>query len=239
MNHFAKTLVAASVAAAAFGSQAALAEVSANIGVTSNYIWRGVSQTGDESAVSGGIDYANESGFYAGTWTSSLGGTSSETDFYAGFGGAVGEFGYDVSVVDYTYPQLKDADFAELILSGSYSYFTVGIAQTISSQVDDADGTAESFIEGDQYYWVSAEMPVKEDLSVGLSYGSYKFDDDGVANTDLDYSHYQLALTKSAGDAGDFTFAYDKNDIDDTTPNDGIESDTGRFSVAWSKSFDL
>lgn len=45
---------------------------SANIGAVSNYMWRGVTQTGDQAAVQGGLDVAHESGFYAGTWASNI-----------------------------------------------------------------------------------------------------------------------------------------------------------------------
>lgn len=45
---------------------------SANVGAVSNYIWRGVSQTQDGAAVQGGLDYAHESGFYAGLWASNV-----------------------------------------------------------------------------------------------------------------------------------------------------------------------
>jgi uncharacterized protein (TIGR02001 family) len=45
---------------------------SANIGAVSNYIWRGVTQTGDQPAIQGGLDVAHESGFYAGTWISNV-----------------------------------------------------------------------------------------------------------------------------------------------------------------------
>ena len=44
----------------------------ANASATSNYIWRGLTQTTNEAAVQGGIDYAHESGFYAGTWASNV-----------------------------------------------------------------------------------------------------------------------------------------------------------------------
>lgn len=46
--------------------------VSANIGVVSNYIWRGVTQTQDGAAVQGGLDYGHASGFYAGVWASNV-----------------------------------------------------------------------------------------------------------------------------------------------------------------------
>jgi uncharacterized protein (TIGR02001 family) len=46
--------------------------ISANIGVVSNYMWRGVTQTLDGAAVQGGLDFTHESGFYAGTWASNI-----------------------------------------------------------------------------------------------------------------------------------------------------------------------
>jgi len=46
----------------------ASAEVSANVSVVSNYLFRAVSQTGGATAVQGGLDYGHESGFYAGAW---------------------------------------------------------------------------------------------------------------------------------------------------------------------------
>ena len=67
--------------------------LSANIGVASNYIWRGTTQTQDDPAVSGGLDYALENGLYVGTWVSNVDfGTSKpnyEWDIYGGYGGEV------------------------------------------------------------------------------------------------------------------------------------------------------
>ena len=68
-----KTLSAVSVlslSALALPSQAG--EWSANAAVTNNYIWRGLTQTENNSAVQGGIDYASDGGFYAGTWVSNV-----------------------------------------------------------------------------------------------------------------------------------------------------------------------
>lgn len=239
MSKISKSLVAASVlAATALASGAAMAEVSMNIGATSNYIWRGVTQTADEAAVSGGLDYSHESGLYAGTWTSSLGnnGAGAEVDFYAGFGGAVSDFSYDINVTAYTYPQLENADFTEVGLSGSYSFLTVGLSSTVSSDVEDVDGQADAFIEGDMYYYVSIDYPLANDYSFGATYGSYNFDDDGDGGEEIDYTHYQLSVTKSAGDFGDVTLAYDQNDMDDDETT-SYKEDSGRISVSWTKSF--
>lgn len=235
MRKFTKTLVAASVAAATLAaSGAAMAEFSGNIGATSNYLWRGVTQSGDDSAISGGIDYAHDMGVYAGIWTSSIAGSGSEVDYYAGYAGEVAGFGYDVNLTAYTYPQQEDWDFTELGLSASYNILTVGYARTIGADAEEDTGVP--FVKGDQYYYASIDYPIAEDMSVGATVGSYNFNDDGVNSADLDYSHYQLALTKSAGDFGDFTFAYDKNSMDDDDTTAYVE-DSGRLSVSWAKSF--
>ena len=84
-------------------STAAYAEVTANAAATSNYLWRGQEQTGGDAAISGGIDYANESGFYAGTWASNASWADEmtyELDLYAGFGGDINEnMSYDVGYI--------------------------------------------------------------------------------------------------------------------------------------------
>ncbi|MGA0975457.1 MAG: TorF family putative porin, partial [Sedimenticolaceae bacterium] len=53
-------------------SGAANAAVEANIGATSNYVWRGVTQTSDDATLQGGVDYSNEEGFSLGAWASDV-----------------------------------------------------------------------------------------------------------------------------------------------------------------------
>jgi hypothetical protein len=48
------------------------AELSGNVSVTNNYIWRGLTQSINEAAIQGGLDYSSESGFYMGTWASNV-----------------------------------------------------------------------------------------------------------------------------------------------------------------------
>jgi len=94
-----KTILISALALTGMTSTTAFAEVTANAAATSNYLWRGQEQTGGDAAVSGGIDYANESGFYAGTWASNASWADEmtyELDLYAGFGGAINEgVGYE------------------------------------------------------------------------------------------------------------------------------------------------
>lgn len=68
------------------------ADVSTNIAVVSNYLFRGVTQTDGSPAVQGGIDFEHASGFYAGTWASNVDfgdEISYELDLYAGFAGSM------------------------------------------------------------------------------------------------------------------------------------------------------
>lgn len=207
-------------------SGAATAEFSANIGATSNYVWRGVTQTDDSAAISGGLDYAHESGFYAGTWASNVDfddDTTAEVDLYGGFAQELdGGLGYDVGVIYYWYPGANDdLDFTELYLTLSYSNFSGGVAYTVDKEDDDAD-------ENDLYYHLGASFDVAETWSVGGTVGYYDFDSGDS------YTHGQFDITKSAGDLGDFTFSVSVADEDDDL---GIDGDPLVF-VSWAKSFD-
>jgi uncharacterized protein (TIGR02001 family) len=84
-----------------------------NVGVVSDYLFRGVSQTHGKPALQGGVDYAFDSGFYVGAWASNitwvkdwLGKGSTEIDVYGGYKGAFAnpDFTYDVGYITYNYP---------------------------------------------------------------------------------------------------------------------------------------
>jgi uncharacterized protein (TIGR02001 family) len=89
----------------------------ANIGLFSQYVFRGITQTNEKPAVQGGFDLAHKSGFYAGTWASNVSwisdlvpppysvSASMEWDFYGGYKGSLpADFGYDLGVLYYWYP---------------------------------------------------------------------------------------------------------------------------------------
>ena len=128
MKKLPHALVATGLAAAVLTP--AHSEVSGNVTLGSDYIYRGISQTAGQSAISGGFDYEDESGFYVGTWASSIGfDASSEIDVYAGYGGALTEsVGYEIGFLHYDYPGASGEDFDELYLSLSLSALSGGIA---------------------------------------------------------------------------------------------------------------
>ncbi|HPE80269.1 MAG TPA: TorF family putative porin [Gammaproteobacteria bacterium] len=220
-----KTALALSVLVAA-GSAAA--EFSANIGATSNYVWRGVTQTGEDAAISGGLDYAHDSGFYAGTWASNVAG-GEEVDLYAGFSGEASSLGYDVGVIYYAYPSFNDADFTEIYGSLTFGPVTGGINYTVDGQAESAG--QDQFIGGDIYYYLSGSFEVMPTWSIGGTVGYYDFDEDGMGGNDISYAHIQGDITKSAGDFGDFTFSLSKADKESG-------DDDLKVFVSWAKTFE-
>jgi uncharacterized protein (TIGR02001 family) len=219
-----KTLISMACAAA-MAAPAAQAELSANIGVTSDYLWRGVTQNDHEAAVSGGVDYAHPSGFYTGVWTSTLGGSAQEVDAYLGFSGEYNDLGYDVGYIYYYYTNTDDADFSEIYGSLSWKWLSGGINYTVDGQAPEGS----QFVQGDIYYFASAAFdletvtPELNGWGVAFTVGYYDFD----VNNDVDYTQLQMDVTKSAGDFGDFTL---------TLANEDYTDDTS-FAVSWSKTF--
>jgi uncharacterized protein (TIGR02001 family) len=222
-----QTVAACSVAFMGL-SAPVLAEVSMNIGATSNYIWRGVTQTDDAAAISGGLDWSGATGLYAGTWVSNVDfgpGTSAyELDLYGGYAGEAGDFGYDIGLIYYTYDSDDDANFLELGLSGSWKMLSAGLNYTLNG---DADEDTAAFVSGDLYYYGGLSFDLPEDFNVGLTIGRYTFENDGVL-ADLNYNHYQADLSKSAGDFGDVTLSLSGTNIDD---------ENAKFFVSWAKTF--
>ena len=105
-------------------STVALAEWSANIGYSSEYIFRGIPQK--NSSASAGLDYEKD-GFYVGTWGADVG-DGLEVDGYFGFGGDAGEFGYSLGYTGYFYTGDFDDTYQEINLGGSYGPFTLDVA---------------------------------------------------------------------------------------------------------------
>jgi uncharacterized protein (TIGR02001 family) len=246
-----KAVALGAAVAAALSSGIASAELTGNAAITNNYIWRGVTQTSDQAAGQGGLDWGHSSGLYVGTWISNVdfsgSGDGYEMDVYAGFGGEAGGFGYDLGVLTYQYPVTPNFNFTEVYASGTFSVVTIGLNYTVdaaSGNDAEKDPTATGlFEEGDLYVYGSLDFPTKAG-DISLFAGSYMFDKDGkdfsatggATVGQVDYVHYGASISK-----GDFTFAVDKNDIDSANAISGGDNtvDNVRFSVVWSKEFEL
>ena len=144
------------------------AEFESNVALSNDYVWRGMSQTTEEPAISGGFDIAGENGLYFGTWASNVefgDGAALELDWYAGYGGET-ESGvsYDFGYLAYTYPGEDSLDFEEIYLGLGYSYFGF----TFSSGQDSAPDNSELSI-------------ALGETGIGVTFGDYE-----------DYGEYTL-----------------------------------------------
>lgn len=213
-----KTLLASAVAASlalpslAFAQAAAPASphsFTGNVGLFSQYVFRGLSQTNEDPAIQGGLDYSHSSGLYAGTWASNVSwlkdagaytSSSMEWDFYGGFKGAIGgsDFTYDVGFLYYYYPGdvapgFIKADTQEIYAALGWKW----LSAKYSYSIDDTFGVRNS--DGSWYLDLSAAVPVGETgLTVNAHYGIQTFDGsvDGVSNDNLfSYDDWKLGVT--------------------------------------------
>jgi len=157
-------------------SVSSFAGVSANVSFTTDYIWRGMTQS-DGPAVQGGFDYEADSGFYAGFWGSNVNfnnGNGQELDYYAGYGFSLGDVGVDVGYITYDYPDSDpDLKFEEIYLG--FSFGDLGL--TYASGQDEAPDYIEvsygigpvSFSYGDY-----DEYGENTTISYGFACGSYE-----------------------------------------------------------------
>lgn len=178
---------------------AANAQFSGTVTATSDYDFRGITQTAQDPALQGSIDWAHESGFYVGAWASNVDFGNCcdedwELDLYAGFGG--GEtFPWDVGIVYYMYPGAEDIDFPEIYASLGWKYFEGKIwysndfgGSDESSMYYEANGTFEL----PANFGATAHIGYSDGDAIDLLYDdSYMDWSVGVTYT---YSHFDFAL---------------------------------------------
>lgn len=193
---------ACAVAAPAMAQDASGWSFSGNVALTSDYVFRGVSQTLEDPAIQGGFDAAYGS-FYAGTWASNVDfgvDESIEIDVYAGFKPTLGPVAADFGVAYYAYPGAGDDgaeyDYLEVYAKGSIAPIepmTLGAAFYYSPEF-----TGET---GDAYY-VEANAGYTLTEALGVS-GAVGFQDvkDGVFGED-NYTTWNLGGTYSLAGFG-------------------------------------
>lgn len=170
-----KTLLVAAVAISAlFAGGAASAQeagkLSYNLAVTSNYVWRGVTQTDDNAALQGGVDYKKGT-FYVGAWASNVDfaygddKASTEVDLYMGLTPSVGDFNFDFGAIAYTYPGSGGDTIGELKAAVSHSMGKGAIGLAFYLPTEELE---------DPYYEVNASYPLTDKWSVSGALGSYE-----------------------------------------------------------------
>ena len=232
------TLLASAVAGLAPVVQAQESTLSYNVGVVSDYRYRGLSQSRLEPAVQGGIDYADKSGFYVGAWASTIkwikdSGASKgnlELDLYAGYKGTAGALGYDVGFLRYEYVNnnlgnqsgFVNPNTNEVYGAVTYGVFTAKYSHAISNLFGNPD-TKNSY-----YLDLNATFDLGNGMTLVPHVGYQKF-----KNLDaLTYTDYSLTLAKDMGKGVALSVALVGTDADKTqasfkTPNGKFTGRTG------------
>jgi uncharacterized protein (TIGR02001 family) len=204
---------AAVAAAPAFAQEVA---ISGNVALTTDYAFRGISQTDQSPAIQGGLDLSAGS-FYLGTWASNInfgtGGANLELDVYGGYKFAAGPVNFDVGIIGYLYPGAAD-DGAELDYWEGYvkpsialsDAFTLGGAIYYSPEF-----TGES---GDGFYYeVNGAFTASPSLSFSGAVGMQSVDTDGFFFGEDEYMTWNVGGTYSAMGLG-FDLRYVGTDVD-------------------------
>lgn len=196
------------------------AEVSGTLTLTSDYLFRGITQTDEKPALQGGIEWAHDSGVYAGAWGSSISWLSDsdpdissqvELDAYLGVRGDFGDsgVGWDVGAVHYWYPGsypagFNKADTTELyaglswsVLGAKYSY-----AVTDLFGIPDSDGSS------------NLDVTVGWEFVPGWSFNGAvgKQWVAGTAGT-ATYAFWSAGVSKAFDNGFDLALAWNDNDL--------------------------
>lgn len=186
--------------------------LTANVTLTSNYIFRGISQSQNGPAIQGGFDYSHSSGLYAGTWASNVGwvtrsdysakdNNSMEWDFYAGYKGTFADdFSYDLGAIEYYYPGSKNgnptADSTEVYASIGWKFITLKYNYAVSSHLFGwTDLTMTKKTRGSGYLDLSANY----DLGNGWGVNGHVGHQDIKNYGDASYTDWKLGATKDVG----------------------------------------
>ncbi len=193
------TLIASAIAAMAPVVQAQESSLSYNVGVVSDYRYRGISQSRLKPALQGGIDYADKSGFYVGAWGSTIkwikdagGDAPVEIDLYGGYKGAVGDVAYDVGFLRYEYTRnhlSPTANTNEVYGAVTYGLFTAKYSHAISNLFGFADSK-------NSYY---LDLSANFDLGNGYTLTPHVGRQSVHNNSGASYNDYSVTLTKDLG----------------------------------------
>lgn len=213
---------------------------SANVGLTTDYVFRGISQTDENPALQASVELSHASGFYLGIWGSNVDFNDGdeaevEIDYYAGFASELtDELSWDAGVLYYSYPGASsdlDYDYWEGKLGLAYSLGDVAMTPTFGVE---AYYTPEYFGNtGDATYLIGTlGLALTEELELSAGVGYQSFSESGL----VDYTDWKLGLaTEMAGI--EMELAYTDTDLEKSDCGD-TDICEGRILFTVSKSFE-
>ena len=191
-----------------------------NIALTSDYVFRGVSQTARKPALQGGVDYSfGDSGFYVGAWASNVdygdGSPDMELDTYIGFNTDVSDaLNLDVMLVRYNYFGEDEQDFGNIDYNELVGVLTWSeMLAFTAAYTNDYSNSGES----STYFNVTGEWEVAEAFTFSAGVGRSNFEEsDG-------YTDWMLGVSRQFGPVNAALNYYDTNtDADDERLSDAV-----------------
>jgi uncharacterized protein (TIGR02001 family) len=137
--------------------------ITGNVGLYSQYVFRGISQTNEKPAIQGGFDVGHKSGFYVGTWASNISwlsdsnpdvSASMEWDFYGGYKWSLpAEFVLDLGALYYWYPGtypsgFTNPDTTELYAALNWKMLQVKYSYSVNNTFGFSDSSGSYYVEG-------------------------------------------------------------------------------------------
>jgi len=244
-RRYSATLV--SLALVAMGMASAHAGTSGSLTLTSDYVFRGISQTNQEPALQGGIEYAADSGFYVGAWGSNVSwlsdlssdlapiSSSLELDGYAGYRGKFNDtVGFDVGALYYWYPGDYPSGFNSANTGEVYAGISAGVfSAKYSYALTDLFGFADS--DGSGYLDVAANWTFTPGWTLNAHAGKQWIEN----NEDFEYTDWKLGVTKSFDSGFSIAAAYTDTDAEEAlyTNRYGNYLGDSAFVLTFSKTF--
>ena len=190
-------------------AQEPAASVAFNIGVVSDYRYRGISQTRLKPAVQGGVDYAGPAGFYLGAWASTIqwikdaeGDARFELDLYGGFKGQISkDLTYDIGVLAYLYPSAgtsrwdaiyKNPNTTEIYGALTFGTVTGKLSYAATNLFGNYDFAKRKGSKGSLYFDLGSSFDLGGGLMLAPHVGYQKVSD--ISNAS--YTDYSLTLSR-------------------------------------------
>lgn len=172
-------------------------DISFNIGVVSDYRFRGISLSDRDPALQGGIDLSHQSGLFAGAWATTIAeysGSDVELDLYGGYAGMAGGLEYSASAYYYVYPGGEDVNYLEF--QGTVGK-TIGPAQVeaVVAYIPDQDNAADNLYLGAGASVGIPNTPFTVNVRGGRENGGY--DNKWDWETGISYSRDWLTVSAS------------------------------------------
>ncbi|GFE91703.1 TorF family putative porin [Steroidobacter agaridevorans] len=207
------------------------AGVSSTWTLTNDYDFRGITQSAQDPAIQGSVDFAADSGWYIGAWGSNVdfgpADVDLEVDVYTGFSGtSEGGLGYDVGLVYYAYPDENDFDYIEAYGSISKDWFKGKLWYSPDFGGDTTNGDTPAY-----YIEANGTFPLPQNFSilahVGFSGGDY-WDDLAEAGLGDEYFDYSVGVGYTINKFNLALKWVDGSDLEasDGTPDDVFSSES-------------